>query len=85
MQFLRSTFGRPGEVRIFLNGMLSRRSNEEIQRRIQRLKAEFLTLVAEDEALPLDQRFGTGCVLAMRPWEPDQFAELRHAPNRKSF
>ncbi len=85
MQFLRSTFSRPGEIRVFLNGMLSRRSNEELQRRIKRLKTEFLALVTEDEALPLEERFGTGCVMAMRPWEPDQFAEIRRTPNRKNF
>ena len=85
MQFFRSTFNKPGEIRVFINGMLSRHSNQEIQRRIKRLKTEFLALLAEDEEVPLHERYGTALVVAMRPWEPDQFAELRREPNKKSF
>jgi DNA-binding Xre family transcriptional regulator len=85
MQFFRSNFAASGELRVFANGMLSRHSNQEIQRRIKRLKAEFLALLAEDEALPMEERFGTALVMAIRPWEPDQFTVLRREPNRKTF
>ena len=85
MQFLRSKFNRPGEIRHFVSGMMSRRSNEEIQRKIKRLKNECLAMISEDEALPLTERFGTGFVMAMRPWEPELFAELRRKPNNKKF
>lgn len=85
MQFFRSTFSQPGEMRVFINGMLSRRSNQEIQRRIKRLKNEFLTVSAEDEELPLSERYGTALVIAMRPWEPEQFRTLRREPSKKAF
>lgn len=85
MQFFRSTFSHPGEIRVFINGMLSRRSNQEIQRRIRRLKNEFLTVLSEDEELPLHDRYGTALVIAMRPWEPEQFRSLRREPSKKAF
>lgn len=85
MQFFRSSFNQSGEIRLFINGMLSRRSNTEMQRRINRLKNEFLAMSAEDEALPFNERYGTAVVMAMRPWEPRQFTDLRRQPNRKAF
>lgn len=84
-EFFQSRFDGPGDSRLFLSGMLSRRSNEEIQRRLERLAQEFNQLHREDEALPLEQRFGTSMVLAMRPWEVGVFDALRREPNRKKF
>jgi len=84
-QFFRSTFNRPGEIRVVVSGMLSRHSNQEIQRRINRLKGDFVTLLADDENLPLSERFGTTLVMAMRPWEPEQFAAFRRQPGDKAF
>ena len=84
-EFFHSRFDRPGEARLFVSGMLSRRSNEAIQRRLEKLAMEFNLLHREDESLPLDQRFGTSLVLAMRPWEAEVFASLRRGPNKKTF
>ena len=83
--FLRSRFNRNGENRIFVSGMLSRRSNEEIQRRMKRLNAEILAMLAEDESLPNEEKFGTALVMAMRPWEPKLFETLRRTPSTKVF
>ncbi len=83
--FLRSRFNKPGENRIFVSGMLSRRSNEEIQRRMRRLNNEILALLAEDEALPVEEKFGTAMVMALRPWEPKLFEALRWTPSTKKF
>lgn len=84
-EFFHSRFNGPGETRLFLTGMLSRRSNEEIRRRLEKLAMEFNMLHKEDEALPLEQRFGTSMVLAMRPWEVQVFDTLRRVPNTKKF
>jgi DNA-binding Xre family transcriptional regulator len=84
-EFFHSHFNEPGECRLFLTGMLSRRSNEEIRRRMEKLAMEFNLLHREDEALPLDQRFGTSMVLAMRPWEVQVFDALRRVPNVKKY
>jgi len=84
-EFFHSRFDGPGEARLFLTGMLSRRSNEEIRRRMEKLAMEFNLLHREDETLPLDQRFGSSLVLAMRPWEVQAFDALRREPNTKKF
>lgn len=84
-EFFHSRFAGPGEIRLFLTGMLSRRSNEELRRKLERLAQEFNQLHREDEALPLAQRFGSSLVMAMRPWEVSVFDELRREPNTKKF
>lgn len=84
-EFFQSRFDGAGEQRIFLSGMLSKRSNDLISQRIEKLKQEFNQLHRADEGLPLAHRFGTSLVLAMRPWEVGVFAQLRRTPNAKRF
>jgi len=76
-QFFETSFKRDGESRTVVFGALSRRSNELLQHRLQRLSEEFDALVQEDKALDHRMRRGTTMVLAIRPWEPAQFTELR--------
>jgi len=83
--FFRCHFDSPGEVRIFMTGMLSHHANDEIIKRMEKLAMEFNTLHREDEQMALEQRFGTSLVLAMRPWEPKVFEEVRRKPNTKIF
>jgi DNA-binding Xre family transcriptional regulator len=37
------------------------------------------------ESLPLEQRFGTSLMMAIRPWEINVFAELRRSQDRRVF
>jgi DNA-binding Xre family transcriptional regulator len=83
--FFKSTFNGPGEFRVFFNGMLSRKSNQEMVKKAQRLVQDFNHFHADDESLPLDERHGTSMVLAMRPWELKIFADLRRAEDKKVF
>lgn len=83
--FFHCRFDRPGEVRLFATGMLSPQSNERIQRRIQRLAQEFRHAHQEDLSEPLDNRFGTSIVVAMRPWELDAFRQLRRPGKEKIY
>jgi DNA-binding Xre family transcriptional regulator len=76
-QFFETTFSRPGELRIVTFGALSRRSNELLQQRLRKLAEEFDSLVQEDKSLDHQMRRATTIVLAIRPWEPAQFTELR--------
>lgn len=76
---------RAGELLVFVGGMLSRQSNMQMQNSMRRLAREFDELSKEDGKLPLEETFGTGLVVAMRPWELDIFAELRRKPNIKKF
>jgi DNA-binding Xre family transcriptional regulator len=79
-QFFETSFTRRGESRIVVFGALSRRSNDLLQHRLQKLAEEFDALVQEDKALDHRMRVGTTMVVAIRPWEPSQFTELRRRP-----
>lgn len=74
-----------GELLIFVYGMLSRASNAQIQNSIRRLAREFDELCKEDSKQPLKDIYGTGVVMAMRPWELSSFNQFRREPNNKRF
>ena len=83
--FLKSTFANPGEKLLFRSGMLSRGSNASLQKKMDRLVAEFSALHEEDIGLPLEDRFGSSLLIALRPWEFDYFRELRKKSHDKKF
>ena len=83
--FLNCNFDGPGEIRVFLTGMLSRGANNELMRRIKRLAATFEDLHREDETTNLDNKFGTSLVLAMRPWDIELFEQYRKEGTYKAF
>jgi hypothetical protein len=76
-EYLSSRFDRPGELFLFVSGMLSRRSTAEVTARMRRVAGDFADLHASDRALPLSERHGTSLLLAIRPWEPRAFLRLR--------
>ncbi len=84
-EFFDSSFTGPGEIRVFLSGMLSREANAHIARRIQHLAGELNELIAESKSLPSEQCFGTSLLIAMRPWELKVFEALRRGENTKTF
>jgi predicted transcriptional regulator len=84
-EFVNSKFDGPGEFHIFISGMLSRAANAEIIRKIKRLAEDTNELKIESESLPLDQRFGTSLMMAIRPWEVAMFDQLRRVKNEKKF
>jgi transcriptional regulator with XRE-family HTH domain len=79
-EYLSSSFKRPDELLIFVNGQLSAKSNSELIARMRELAAEFAEMHREDLALPLAKRHGSSVLLAIRPWEPRAFRALRR-PN----
>lgn len=83
--FFKSTFNEPGELRLFVTGMLSRDSNAHMQQKMQRMAQEFRHLHEEDKNLPLAERFGTSLVVAMRPWELAVFQDMRRPETDKPF
>ena len=76
-EYLSSKFDRPGELFLFVSGMLSRGSRAEVTARMRRIASEFGELHAADRALPLSERHGASMLLAIRPWEPREFRALR--------
>jgi DNA-binding Xre family transcriptional regulator len=85
LEFLDSSFTQAGEFRIFVSGMISRSANAEIIKKVQHLAQEMNDMNLESEALPLEQRFGTSLMMAIRPWEINVFEELRRAPDDRVF
>lgn len=83
--FLQCQFDQPGELRLFITGMLTAHSNEQIQQKLKRLAQDFRHLHQEDLTLPINDRHGMSMVLAIRPWELTAFAELRRPEAAKPY
>lgn len=79
------SFDGPGEIMLFQNAMLSRSANSVIRRKMESLAKEFQQLAAEDKNKPLQERFGSSLMLAMRPWEIKCFSDLRRPGTEKVF
>ena len=75
--FFASRFDRESERLIVINGMLSTRSNAEMQIKMQRVAREFDELNDEDASLPLEERHGVTMVMAISDWRFGLFADLR--------
>jgi hypothetical protein len=75
--FLDSGFDREEEVESFAHAMLTDAALAQMQAEVRRMRQRFAELHAESLAAPLAKRRGTGLILAMREWEPAQFARLR--------
>ena len=85
LEFLNSSFNSAGELRVFVSGMISRSANAEMIKKMQHLANEMSELNLESQSLPLDQRFGTSLMMAMRPWEIEVFEELRRNKDERVF
>lgn len=75
--FFHSRFDSKGEAFLFASGMLSQSSITELMETAERLVIEFNNRNRDDAILPLDQRFPHSLVLAIRPWRPSVFSNLR--------
>lgn len=75
--FFASNFDKNNELFTFQFGMLTDKSNAEFQKSLSKLAEEFLQKCNEDISEPLHQRTGSALVLALRPWFPTIFNELR--------
>ena len=85
LEFLDSTFNGAGECRVFASGMISRIANAEIIKKMQHLAKELSDMNIESESMPLEQRFGTSLMMAIRPWEIEVFRDLRRVADNRSF
>ncbi|CAN5347185.1 helix-turn-helix transcriptional regulator [soil metagenome] len=83
-EFLNGRFDVNGHVHLFVNGMLSQAAAGELQALLRRLRTQFDELHQESLKLPLEERHGTGLLLATRQWEPSMFAALRRPVRRQT-
>lgn len=74
--FINSSFQKEDEEMICHFGMLSKESNILLRKKMRHLAQEFLSLTEQDKSETIDKRFGSACVLMIRPWAPAIFDEF---------
>lgn len=75
--FLQSDFSKEDDNLNFIHGMFSDQALAEIQHELRKLRQRFAELHEASLAAPLSKRKGIALLLAMRRWEPQDFADLR--------
>ena len=78
--FLAGRFDQPNETLEFTHGMLTEAAFSQLQLELRRLRSRFAALHKESAAAPLNQRRGTGVLLASQEWEPTVFQQFRRPP-----
>ena len=76
-EYFRSRFDGADEILLLVNGMLSHASVQGMLARLKRLANEFSEGHSSDALLPVGERRPISLILAMRPWELDEFHALR--------
>lgn len=74
--FFSSRFDKKNEKLIVTNAILTEASNAQLQKKMERLAAEFNELMQEDHAAPNDKKHGTTMVLAIRQWHYSLFKKI---------
>jgi len=75
--FFQSDFSGHGELRLVLNGWMSKDNTETFHDNIRRLAREFELHKALDRNSPAEKRRGTSLVIAIRPWALEIFEKYR--------
>ncbi len=66
----------PGQY-VFTQGMLSDAARQRVTRLLEKVRQEFAEQHRASLQQPLEERHGTGLLLALREWEPSAFSALR--------
>jgi DNA-binding Xre family transcriptional regulator len=83
--FFNCQFTHAGELRLVINGMISKTSNQILQKKIKQLASTFNDLAYKDQTIGFDKRYGSTIVIAIRPWELQEFDKFRRNKNTKIF
>jgi transcriptional regulator with XRE-family HTH domain len=75
--FLSGDFTGPGDEMLFVHGMLTEDGVRQVRAELARLRERFADLHERALSSPFRERQGTGLMLAIRGWEPRDFAALR--------
>lgn len=76
-EFFSTRFNKMNERLYVINGMLAENSNAVFQKKMEKLVKEFNDLNDSDAGLPIEDRYGTTVVMAIRQWEYGLFKHLR--------
>ena len=74
--FIHSNFQNADEEMICQFGMLTAESNALFRKKLRHLAQEFLVLSEQDAPESIDRKFGSACVLMIRPWAPAIFKKF---------
>lgn len=75
--FLAGAFERPDEALFFVHGMLTAEAKTQLLTQLRQLRKRFAALHDESQQAAIGARRGSGLLLALREWEPPDFAQLR--------
>jgi len=75
--FFTSPFEKPSELYLVRSGMLSEQDNHLFQQALVKTANEFIQLCRDTVDVPIEKRHGTAVILAMRPWVPRIFDQLK--------
>lgn len=82
VKFMAPKKEEPWTFRFYLRGRYSQTSIDIIHRKLNQLTKEAAVLNQEDAVLPLHKRQHYGLLMAMRPWEPSLFEDLRRSADK---
>ncbi|MEH6824262.1 MAG: helix-turn-helix transcriptional regulator [Motiliproteus sp.] len=80
-EFFQASFAKSSDKLLVSNGLISTRSNAELQKRMQKLINEFTLHSRTDAALPISERHGTTLVVALRQWQSSLFKAHHKHPS----
>ncbi len=83
-EFFDSSFDEPGALRVVKNGLLSAKSQIELQQRMSAIDQLFNDLSEQERKLPLNHRHGVTMILAIRHWQLGAFNRLERQPSPKA-
>lgn len=83
-EYFRHRFDGPGDTVIVMNAMLSPASSAQVIMKLRKLALEFTEMHNDDKHLALGDRRPSSVVLALRPWELEEFRQLRRKRKPKA-
>lgn len=78
-EFFRVNFDGAAETMLMVNGMLNETAAALMHSKLRRLANEFAEMHEEQKRLPLGERRSITLLLALRPWELEDFRDLRRS------
>ena len=83
-EYFRSRFDGQNETIMVVNAMLSPASSAQFVAKLRKMAGEFSEMHNDDKHLPIGVRRPASVVLALRPWELDDFNKLRRKRRPKA-
>ncbi|CCN33908.1 conserved hypothetical protein [Vibrio nigripulchritudo SO65] len=78
-EFFRSHFSGEDEKLVMATGLMSLPTNKKLQKRIEKLIADFYSACRDDGDLAISDRHGTSMIVALRQWSLPEFKEYERS------